>query len=328
MSVIDIHTHMFGYAWLDMLNKHGAPNYASASMEDGRDYLMEMGSPACAFEDEAFDYDKRIKMMDNSGIDLAIVSLTSPNVQWGGEKISCETAKLANNEMAAGQTAYPDRIRWFASLPWEYPDAAVLELERALSIGAVGVFATAHINERDLIDPLFLPVWRAIDEKKLPVLLHPTAPYGSKQINFSKERILMPVAGFMFDTTLALSRMLLNGFFERFTSLKIIASHGGGFLPFIHGRIDVFFNEETLVKMPVTMKPSEYLEERIFYDAIVYDKGALDLLIQVAGPEKVMFGTDQPMPNDVPKLKDIIESRPANEHEPILSSNAQRMFNL
>jgi len=328
MSVIDIHTHMFGYDWLDMLNKHGAPNYASASMEDGRDYLMEMGSPACAFEDEAFDYDKRIKMMDNSGIDLAIVSLTSPNVQWGGQNISSETARLSNNEMAAGQTAYPDRIRWFASLPWEYPDAALEELERALDIGAVGVFATAHIGERDLIDPLFSTVWQKIDERELPVLLHPTAPYGSKQVNFAKERILMPVAGFMYDTTLAVSRMVLNGFFERYTKLKLIASHGGGYLPFIRGRIDVFFNEETLVKMPLTMKPSEYLEERIYYDAIVYDKGALDLVMQVADPEKVMFGTDQPMPNDVPKLKGIIGSRSSNERDDILSRNAQRIFNL
>ena len=88
MTVIDIHTHMFGYDWLNMLKKHGAPNYASKSMEDGRNYLMEMGSPAAAFEDEAFDYDKRIIMMDHAGIDLAIVSLTSPNVQWGGENIS------------------------------------------------------------------------------------------------------------------------------------------------------------------------------------------------------------------------------------------------
>ena len=92
MTVIDIHTHMFGYDWLNMLKKHGAPNYASEIMDDGRDYLMEMGSPACAFEEEHFDYDKRIKMMDQSGIDVAIVSLTSPNVQWGGEQISGETA--------------------------------------------------------------------------------------------------------------------------------------------------------------------------------------------------------------------------------------------
>jgi len=138
----------------------------------------------------------------------------------------------------------------------------------------------------------------------------------------------MPVAGFMYDTTLAVSRMALDGFFERYTKLKLIASHGGGYLPFIHGRIDVFFNEETLVKMPLTMKPSEYLEERIYYDAIVYDKGALDLVIQVAGPEKVMFGTDQPMPNDVPKLKGIVGSRSSNERDDILSRNAQRIFNL
>ena len=88
MTVIDIHAHMFGYEWLKMLKRHGAPNYASKSMEDGRDYLMEMGAAACAFEPEAFDYDKRIAMMDRSGIDVAIVSLTSPNCQWGGQEIS------------------------------------------------------------------------------------------------------------------------------------------------------------------------------------------------------------------------------------------------
>ena len=327
MTVIDIHTHMFGYDWLKMLKKHGAPNYASKIMDDGRDYLMEMGSPACAFEEEHFDYDKRIKMMDQSGIDVAIVSLTSPNVQWGGEQISGETAKLANNEMAAGQTAYPDRIRWFASLPWEYPDSAVEELDRSLEIGAVGVFATAHIGERDLVDPLFSPVWEAIDERKLPVLIHPTAPYGAKQVNFAKERILMPVAGFMYDTTLAISRMALGGFFERYTKLKLIASHGGGYLPFIHGRIDVFYNEETLVKMPITTRPSEYFE-RIYYDAIVYDKGALDLVIEIAGSEKVMFGTDQPMPNDVPRLKKIVGTRSPDERDSILGRNAERIFNL
>jgi aminocarboxymuconate-semialdehyde decarboxylase len=325
MTVIDIHAHMFGYAWLDMLKKHGAPNYASEHLEDDRDYLMEMGAPACAFEPEAFDYDKRIAMMDEAGIDLAIVSLTSPNVQWGGEAISAETAQLANDEMAAGQTAYPDRIRFFASLPWEYPDKAVAELDRALEIGAVGVFATAHIGQHDLVDPLFEPIWQAIDDKKLPVLVHPTAPYGSPQANFGRERILMPGCGFMYDTSLAISRMAVDGFLDRYPNFKLIASHGGGYLPFIHGRLDVFWDVETLVKMPVQTKPSEYLE-RIYYDAIVYDKGALDLVIDIAGPEKVMFGTDQPMPHNVPKLKEIIDTR--KESGAIYNKNAEALFNL
>ena len=318
---------MFGYDWLKMLEKHGAPNYGAQVMEDGRNYLIELGAPACAFEEEAFDYDQRVKMMDEARIDIAIVSLTSPNVQWGGEKISGETAELANNEMAAGQAVYPDRIRWFASLPWEYPERAINELDRAIELGAVGVFATAHVGEKDLVDPLFDLIWQAIDKNALPVLLHPTAPYGAKQANFAKERILMPVAGFMYDTTLAVSRMVLNGFFDRYTKLKLIASHGGGYLPFIHGRLDVFFNAETLVTMPVKTRPSEYLE-RIYYDALVYDKVALDLVIDIAGPEKVMFGTDQPMPHDVPKLKAIIKTRAGGERNGIFSKNAENVFNL
>lgn len=327
MSVIDIHTHMFGYDWLRMINEHGAPNYGSQKMEDDRDYLMEKGSAACAYEDEAFDYDKRIKMMDLAGIDLAIVSLTSPNVQWGTPEISSETAKLANDEMAAGQTAYPDRIRWFASLPWEHPDLAIAELDRAVAEGAVGVFATANMAEKDLIDPLFAPVWQAIDDKALPVLVHPTAPFGAKQMNFARERILLPACGFMFDTSLAILRMSLEGFFDKYTNLKIIASHGGGYLPFVHGRVDVFYEAETLVKYPAGSPPSEYLE-RIYYDSILYDKGALDLLVDIAGPDKIMFGTDQPMPNNVPKLKSIAATRETSERDRILSKNAEKIFSL
>ena len=327
MTTIDIHAHMFGYDWLDMLKKHGAPNYASELMEDGRDYLMEMGAAACAFEPEAFDYDKRIAMMDASGIDVAIVSLTSPNCQWGGPEISAETAKLANDEMAGGQTAYPDRIRWFASLPWDYPDAAVAELNRAIDQGAVGVFATAHMGDKDLIDPLFDPIWKAIDDKGMPVLVHPTAPYGAKDVNYGLERILMPGCGFMYDTSLAIARMATSGFLDKHTNMKLIASHGGGYLPFIHGRLDVFFNVETLVKFDLPKKPSEYLEQ-IYYDAIVYDKGALDLVIDIAGPDKVMFGTDQPMPHDVPKLRDIIGTRTGGEQSAIMSKTAEKVFNL
>ena len=103
MAVIDIHTHMFGNSWLEMLHKHGGPTYTAGTKEDGRDYLIEKGAAACALEKEAFDYDARIVAMDSQGIDISIVSLTSPNVYWGGKEISCETARLANNEMAAGE---------------------------------------------------------------------------------------------------------------------------------------------------------------------------------------------------------------------------------
>ena len=327
MTVIDIHTHMFGNSWLEMLHKHGGPTYTSKTMEDGRDYLIEKGAAACALEKEAFDYDARIVAMDSQGIDIGIVSLTSPNVYWGGEDISCETARLTNNEMAAGEAAFPDRIRWLASLPFEYPDKAIIELIRAVEKGAVGIMATASINGKHLIDPLFEPVWAEINKLALPVLIHPTAPFGSKEAEFGIERILMPGAGFMFDTTIGIARMAVDGFFENFPDLNIIASHGGGYIPYVNGRIDMFYQLETLNKLKINKLPSEYFS-RIYYDAVLYDPGALALCIDIAGPEKVLFGTDFPMPCDIPKLFEMIETRPTEEIKAIKGGNAIKLFGL
>ncbi len=327
MTVIDIHTHMFGNSWLDMLKKHGSPDYGADRMADNRDYLIEKGAPACAFEVEAFDYDRRIAAMDASGIDLAIVSLTSPSVFWGGEEISVETARLANDEMAGGQTAYPDRIRYFASIPWQYPDRALAELDRAVEAGAVGVMALANVVGKHLIDPMFEPIWAELNRRKMPVLVHPTAPFGAKEAEFGIERILMPAAGFMFDTTLAIARMVIDGFFDRYQDVRIIASHGGGYLPYVAGRIDMFFAAETLVERKIKERPETYLEN-IYYDSIVYNPGALDLCLELAGPQNVMFGTDFPMPADIPKLYSLIDRLPADQQTAIKSGNAMSMFGL
>lgn len=327
MSVIDIHTHMFGNAWLDMLKKHATPTYDCQRLADQRDYLMEKGAPACAFEPEAFDYGLRIEAQDKLGIDIGIVSLTSPNVFWGAAEISAETARLVNDEMAAGQTAYPDRIRFFASIPWEYPDLALIELKRALANGAVGVMVLAHINDRHLIDPLFAPIWRALDDLALPVLVHPTAPFGAKEAGFGFERILMPGLGFMFDTTLGIARMAVDGFFDRFPNVKLIVSHAGGYLPYVASRIDVFREAETLMQFKITESVREILG-RLYYDAIVYDAIGLDLCIDLAGPDKVMFGTDFPMPYNIGKLNANIDRLPPDQAAAIKGGNARRLFNL
>ncbi len=327
MAVIDIHTHTFGDAWLKNIKEHGAPAYEITTEKDGRDYLVEYGTPACALEVEAFDFDKRVEMMNRDKVDISVVSLTSPNVHFGGHNVSVETARLFNDEMAAGQAKHPDRIRFFASLPWEYPEDAILELERAIKLGAVGVMCVAHIGDKHLIDPLFDPVWKELDRLKFPVLVHPTAPLGAKDVNFGYERILMPGAGFMYDTTIAIARMAIDGFFEKFPDVKIIASHGGGYLPYVNGRIDMFFGVETLAKFDIPKLPSDYFSQ-IYYDAVLYDPGALSLCIDIAGPDKVLFGTDLPMPADVGKLYDMIGSRPKEEADKILGGNAERVFAL
>ncbi|MEP4380585.1 MAG: amidohydrolase family protein [Alphaproteobacteria bacterium] len=326
-TVIDIHTHAFGQAYLDLLGESGAPDYGTRRMPDGREYLVEKGVPAVALRPEAFDYEAKIHQMDQFGIDLAIISLSSPGVFWGGEAISSKAAVLVNDSQAAAQTAYPDRIRWLATLPWEYPDLAVAELDRAVKQGAVGVMVMATIGGRHLVDPLFEPVWNAIDRHALPVLVHPTAPFGAKEAEFSRERILMPGVGFMFDTTLCIARMILDGFLDRHTRLKLIAAHGGGFLPYVAGRIDMLFDRETLIEGNIDRPPSRYLED-IWFDSVVYNPGALDLCIETSGPGNVMFGTDLPMSADVEKLYAVVDRLPADQVKAIKAGTARRLFGL
>jgi len=326
-TVIDIHTHAFGQPYLDLLVEHGAPDYGTQRMHNGKEYLVEKGVPAVVLQPEGFDYAAKIRQMDGHGIDLAIVSLSSPGVFWGGEAISSEAAGLVNDSQAAAQTAYPDRIRWLASLPWEYPDLAIGELDRAVAQGAVGVMVMATIGGRHLIDPLFAPIWQAIDRHGLPVLVHPTAPFGAKEAEFSRERILMPGVGFMFDTTLCIARMILDGFLDRHTKLKIIAAHGGGYLPYVAGRIDMLFDRETLVEQKIDRPPSGYLED-IWYDSVVYNPGALELCMETSGPGNVMFGTDLPMSADVETLYAVVDRLPSDQVKAIKAGTARRLFGL
>jgi len=229
VPIVDVHTHMFTRRWLELLRAHGAP-YNVRVRPDGRDEVFRGDTPIVFPQPGHFDYDLRLRAMDEAGIDVSIVSLTCPNVFWGGEDVSTEAARESNATMAEAQRAQPDRIRWLASLPWEYPRRAVDELTRSCDEGAVGVMVIANVAGRSLTEAAFEPVWAEIDRRALPVLVHPGEPPGTDLMDMRLYDLSWSV-GFMFDTTLAITRMIFDGFLDRFPNLKLIAAHGGGALP-------------------------------------------------------------------------------------------------
>ena len=117
--------------------------YSLKTGPDGQEEIFRGDTPVAIPQRGHFDYELRMRDMDAAKIDMAIVSLTCPNVYWGGEAISCEAARESNDSMAAAQKKWPDRIRWFTSLPWEYPARAVEELKRSCDAGAIGVMVLA-----------------------------------------------------------------------------------------------------------------------------------------------------------------------------------------
>ncbi len=216
--VIDVHTHCLTEAWFSLLKQHGAPRYSVEAVRGGLRAIHLDGAPFMTPVPAMFDYALRLKTMNDCGVDVCIVSLTCPNCYWGGPQVSLEAARIMNDDMTAARVAYPGRIEWFASLPWQYPELALAELDRAADAGAVGVMVLANIDGQPLTDPAFESIWSAIDARALPVLVHPTAPPGVAAMDMQRFQLTASI-GFTFDTSLAVARMIYDGFFDRYRAL-------------------------------------------------------------------------------------------------------------
>ena len=325
--VIDVHTHMLSKEWLALLEKHGKPRYTGQTVPGGLRAIHLEGSPFMTLLPNMLDWEARIDNMSKARVDVAVVSLTCPNVYWGGEKVSTQAARQMNDEFARAQKTWPHRIRWFASLPWQYPKAALQELRRAVKAGAVGVMVIANVSGRHLTYPLFDPIWRAIDDAGLPVLVHPGAPPGSSALGM-QEFQLSASLGFTFDTSLAVSRMILSGFFDRYSKLKIIAAHAGGALPFLAGRLDICWDNIPAARAKTTEKPSNYLRQ-VYCDSVVFRQDALDMAVSVFGTRNVLYGSDYPHSiGDMKGCLSRVDALPGDVREKVRGRNAERIFRL
>jgi aminocarboxymuconate-semialdehyde decarboxylase len=318
---------MLSQGFLDAMAAGSGGHYRVARTPAGDEAIFTGDTAFVTLTPGMFDYGLRVSAMGAAGVDLAVVSLTCPNVFWGDAQASTAAARLINDDMAAAQAEHPDRIRFLATIPWQYPDLAVAELERACERGAVGVMVLANIDGRSLTDPLFAPVWAEIDRRELPVLLHPTSPVGVEQMDISSYHLVWSV-GFTFDTTLALARMIMDGFFDRYRSLKIIGGHAGGYLPFVLGRLDAGYRSFESCRAAIDRLPSSYAEQ-IYVDSIVYSPEALRTTLDVMGPDNVLYGSDYPHKNGrMEEIIEIVGTAPGSTRAGILSGTAEKLFRL
>src|SRR5947207_6804601 len=152
LKVIDVHTHMLNDAYLALLKKHGG-GYKVKKVVGGQTGIVKDGAPFMTLMPGMFDYELRIRAMDEARVDMAVVTLTSPNVFWGSANQSLQAARVVNDDMAAQQRRFPDRIRFMCSLPWQHAKLAVAELKHACDeLGAVAVMQLANVDGVSLTD--------------------------------------------------------------------------------------------------------------------------------------------------------------------------------
>ena len=324
---IDVHSHMLCQEWLDLFKAHCGPRFTIQKVVGGAEVIHYDGVAFMTPQPTMFDYPARLAAMDEAGVGMAILSLTGPNVYWGDATASASAARAINDSFAEASRKYPKRIQWMASLPMQYPDHALAELERATAKGAVGVVVLANVGGASLTDPLFAPVWAEIDRRALPVFVHPTVPCGCGVMDMQVFQLSASV-GFTFDTTLAVSRMIYDGFFDRYPQIKLITAHGGGALPFLASRLDRCHEVVAACRTRIKSAPSTYLK-RIYADTAVYSNNALRDSIETFGDEHVLYGTDFPhnISDMTGALARIDQLAPA-VRDNVRGANAQRVFKL
>jgi aminocarboxymuconate-semialdehyde decarboxylase len=297
--VVDIHIHYLPPALLSTLLRRSEFPRAQRL---GGSLVLEFGNGYVERIDARLAEPEGMKeSLEQAGVDLAVVSINQPGVLLLGATEAAAVARDANDELVQLVRDSRGAIEGLATLPWQETDAAVAELERAASIGLKGAMVCSNIAGEYLDSPGFDPTFEAASARSFPLLLHPTMPVNVSNLS---EHGLICAAGFLFDTTTAVLRMLFAGTLDRHPSLKILLAHAGSLLPLLAGRIEREYARGALpVALPVGRRPGEYLR-RLYTDTIAGSSKALELAIDLVGADHVCFGSDFPF-NDQTQALDL-----------------------
>ena len=278
--------------------------------------------------------EKRIAEMDGAGIDVQVLSLTSPGVEQLQAEAAVSLAHETNDALAKAIEKNPARLAGFAALPTPAPDKAADELERTVSgYGFKGALINGHCRGRYLDDKFFWPILKRAEELHVPIYLHPTRPPEPVvQVyytgNFSPEvtaAVSIAGWGWHIETAVHIIRLILGGAFDECPNLQIVVGHLGETLPFMLQRLDLVLPPQlTKLKRP----PSSYLRENVHYtfSGFNFMPTFLDLLLEV-GVDRIMFSADYPYAS-MAQARAFLEQLPVSpaDRERIAHGNAEKLM--
>jgi len=272
------------------------------------------------------DVQRRLADLDAIGVDVQVVGPMPMHRYWAEPELAVKLSTVINEAVAAHCALGQGRLYGLGTLPLQHPAIAVRELERAVcELGLKGISVSTNVDGRELADPLFAPVWEAAADLGAVVFIH---PWGCSLGARLGAHFLGNTFGQPTETALALSHLIFGGTLDRHPGLKLLAAHGGGFLPTYIGRSDHAWAERPDAR-GCEQPPSSYLR-RIWYDALVYTPQAVRHLIEVVGADKVMLGTDYPFDMGVtdPVERATAAGLPAADLTAVLSGNAAALFTI
>ncbi len=297
---------------------------------DGRTgQIMLADRPFRPVHDALWDPDARVRALDEAGIDLQVVCATPVMFGYGWEAArAADWSTQMNAKALAFCAGHPTRLKAMAQVPLQDTRLACEEASRAMTAGCIGVQIGNHLGDKDLDHPDLVDFLAYCGTHDIPVFVHPWDMMGSGRM---KQWMLPWLVAMPAETQLGMLSLILSGAFERLPeSLKICFAHGGGSFAWLLGRVDNAWTHRDIIRKDCPQLPSTYAR-RMYTDSAIFDHGALRLLTDVMGTDRVMMGTDAPFPlgeqqpGALVRTSDFLDDAAKAK---ILDGNARQFFGL
>ena len=326
MRIVDFHNHYYPPEYVEALR---------SSRSGVRVTYDAAGNPCVHYPGDYNilvpghrDIDYRQQVLKDHGVDTQLITFTTPGVHVEPPATSVALAREINDAFARVVRDKQGRFVSLATLPLNDPAAAVIELERAMKdLGMPGAMVFSNVNHVALADEVYAPLWKKADELGAVIYIHPTDPQG---VEAMLEYWLMPLVGFLMDTTLAAAKLVFAGVVERHPRIKWVLTHMGGATPYLAERYDRGYRAFAECRKNITKPPSEYLKD-FYFDTVNFNPDAVKFAISFAGLDHILAGSDYPHQiGSIPLMLETIDKLDLDQasKEKILGGNAVKLLGL
>jgi aminocarboxymuconate-semialdehyde decarboxylase len=321
MRIIDVHNHYYPPEYLDALGPSGSCLTLTRDA-DGNPVVHYPGDYNVMVRGHR-DIAYRQAVLDELGVATQVISLTTPGTHIEAPAVAARLAIITNDAFARVRDDRRGRFIPLATLPLCDPAASVAEFLRAFdSLRLPGAMLFSNVNGTGLDDQRFWPLYEAANDRAAVLMIHPTYPVG---VEAMQEYWLMPLNGFLFDTTLAASKLVFSGVVKRYPRIRWVLGHLGGTIPYLAERLDRGWRAFKECRTHIDEPPTAYLKRHFWYDTVNFAQGPLKLAIEFAGAGRILAGSDYPhMIGSIPLMLDAIRALPVSEADKngILGGNA------
>jgi aminocarboxymuconate-semialdehyde decarboxylase len=323
--IIDFHNHYYPPEYLDAV-KAGRSRIRLDYDEAGNPRLHYPGDYNILVPGHR-DLDYRERVLTEHGVDVQVATFTTPGTHMEEPALAAELARRVNDAYAA-ERKRRRAFTFLATLPLNDPAASVAELERAMTtLGLPGAMVFSNVNGVALADARYEPLWKTADELSAVIYIHPAHPLG---VEAMEQYWLMPLVGFLMDTTLAAAHLVFAGVPRRYPRITWVLCHMGGAIPYLAERLDRGYEAFADCRANIDRPPSAYLKQ-FYYDTVNFDPNCIRLAIDFAGADHILAGSDYPHQiGSIPKMLQALRGLdiPEAERRGILGENAARVLKL